>query len=189
ASALVVRAVVVLWATEKPRPALAPFLRSLLALAGACAVGLIAFSPLIEQTVQRTSLGFLAILPLIWAALRCGPRDTATVVLILTCFAVWGTLEGGGPFAGANLNESFLLLIVFVISIAVPSLALSADVAIRKRVEARLRQREQDLRAIFTQAVVGITQVDTTGRFQLINERFCEIVERPASELMTQSIQ
>src|SRR5262249_54876139 len=101
-SALVVTPVVVLWATGKPRPALAPFLRSLLALAGACAVGLVAFSPLMEQTVQRTSLAFLAVLPLIWAALRCGPRDTATVVLILSGFAVWGTLEGGGPFVGST---------------------------------------------------------------------------------------
>ncbi len=189
-SALVVTPVVVLWATESLRPgALGQVLRSSLALAGACGVGLLAFSPLIEQTVQRTSLAFLAVLPIIWAALRCGARDTATVVLILSGFAVWGTLEGGGPFVGSTLNELFLLLTVFVISIAVPSLALSADVAMRKRVEATLRQREQDLRAIFTQAVVGITQIDTTGRFQLINDRFCEIVQRPANDLLALSIQ
>src|SRR5262249_25472389 len=156
--------VVVLWAATSLRPIRwGAIIRSLFALGGACVVGLIAFSPLIEQTVQRTSLGFLAVLPLIWAALRCGPRDTAMVVLILSGFAGWGTLEGGGPFTGSTLNESFLLLIVFVISTAVPSLALSADVAMRKGVEGRLRQREQDLRAIFAQAVVGIGQVDVTG--------------------------
>ena len=119
-----------------------------------------------KQTTQRTALAFLAVLPLIWAALRRGPRDTATVVLILTGFAVWGTLAGGGPFEAATLNDAFLLLIVFVISIAIPSLALSADIAMRKRVEATLRQRELDLRAIFPQAVVGIAQIDTTGPLQ-----------------------
>src|SRR5215813_13488247 len=35
----------------------------------------------------------------------------------------------GGPFARSNLNDSFLLLLAFIISISVPSLALSAEVA------------------------------------------------------------
>ena len=89
--------VVVLWATEKFRPfRFTQFVRSLVALAGASLVGLVGFSPLIMQTVQRTSLGFLAVLPLVWAALWCGPRDTATVVLTLAGFAIWGVIEGAG---------------------------------------------------------------------------------------------
>src|SRR5437899_278239 len=72
----------------------------------ASAVGLIAFSPLIEQSVNRSALGFLAVLPLLWAALRCGGRDTATAVLILSCFAAWGTLAGGAPLAGATLVQA-----------------------------------------------------------------------------------
>ncbi|MFZ0841204.1 MAG: MASE1 domain-containing protein, partial [Xanthobacteraceae bacterium] len=184
ASALVVAPVVVLWLTARFRSfRWTQLLESLLVLVGACVVGAAAFSPLLEQTTQRTSLAFLAVLPLIWAALRRGPRDTATVVLILTGFAVWGTFAGGGPFEAPTLNDAFLLLLVFVISIAIPSLALSADVAMRKRVEGTLRQRELDLRAIFSQAVVGIAQVDTTGRFKLVNDRFCEIVQRAAGDL------
>ena len=37
-------------------------------------------------------------MPLLAAALRCGPRDTATAAFILSCFAVWGTppAEHGG---------------------------------------------------------------------------------------------
>ncbi|PWT84048.1 MAG: hypothetical protein C5B56_16205 [Proteobacteria bacterium] len=190
AGALVVAPAVVLWVTERFRPfRIRTFLRSLGAWLSACLVGLVGFSPLIMQTVERTSLGFLAVLPLIWAALRCGPRDTATVVLILSGFATWGTLEGGGPFVGSTLNDSFLLMIALAIAVVIPSLALSADITMRQRVEARLRQREQDLRAIFTQAVVGIAQIDTTGRFQLINERFCEIVQRSAGDLYALGIQ
>ena len=60
----------------------------------AAAVGLIAFSPLMYQTPARDPLGFLAILPLLWAALRRGPRNTATVALILASFAIWGTMAG-----------------------------------------------------------------------------------------------
>jgi hypothetical protein len=83
-------------------------------------------------------LAFLAILPLMWAALRRNQRDTATTALMLACFAVWGTASNGGPFARSNLNDSFLLLLAFVISISVPSLALSADVATRRRHEDHL---------------------------------------------------
>jgi PAS domain S-box-containing protein len=106
---------------------------------------MVAFSPLIEQTVVRGPLSFLAILPLILAAMRRGPRDTATVALILSCFAVWGTLMNGGPFARSTLNDSFLLLLAFIISTSVPSLVLSADVAMRKRVEESLRAAHRDL--------------------------------------------
>ncbi len=190
AGAVVFAPVLVLWAASNVETFhLDKVLETGTALVAATAVGIIAFSPLIEQSLDRSSLGFLAILPLLWAALRCGQRDTASVALILSGFAIWGTLAGSGPFAGTTLNESFLLMIMFMISTAVPSLALSADVAVKKGVEARLRQREQDLRAMFSQAVVGIAKADATGRFKLVNDRFCEIVQRPAAELMQLRIQ
>ena len=113
-------------------------------LAGACAVGLIAFSPLVEQTAHTAPLGFLAVVPLLWSALRLAPRDTATVALVLSCFAVWGTIAGGGPFARANLNDSFLLLLMFMIATTVPSLVLSADVAVRKRTDEDLRHAQAE---------------------------------------------
>jgi signal transduction histidine kinase len=109
------------------------------------AVGLIAFSPLIEQTPSRDPLGFLAILPLLWAALRRGPRDTATVALVLSGITIWGTLTGVGPFATANLNGSLLLLLMFFISITVPSLSLSADVAVRKKTEENMSRAQIEL--------------------------------------------
>ena len=61
--------------------------------------------------------------------------------------------------------------------------------AVRKRVEAKLRQQNQMLRAMFSQAVVGIVQIDTTGRLRLVNDRFCEIVQRPAAELLQMRMQ
>jgi PAS domain S-box-containing protein len=147
AGALVVAPLLVLWATTDRRTVRFTKLgESVAVFTGACGVGLLAFSPLVDPTFDRGPLGFLAILPLLWAALRGGPRDTATVAFLLSCFAIWGTVSSGGPFARDTLNESFLLLITFVISTAVPSLALSADLAVRTRAETRLRVQEQDLR-------------------------------------------
>src|SRR5215467_1495075 len=68
-----------------------------------------------------------------YAALRSNQRDTATVALLLSCFAVWGTISNAGPFVRSNLNDSFLLLLAFMISVSVPSLALSAEEAVRRR--------------------------------------------------------
>ena len=119
--------------------------RSYAIVAVIIAVGVIAFSPLIEQTRYRDPLGFLALVPLLWAALRRDQRETATVAIVLACFAVWGTLAGGGPFARSDLNDSFLLLVMFFISISVPSLALSADVLLRRRSEERLRRTQEEL--------------------------------------------
>lgn len=141
--ALVIAPVIVLWASS-PYHAFnrKEFLETVGVLATAAAVGLIAFSPLIEQTPSRDPLGFLAILPMLWAALRRGPRDTATVAMVLAGITTWGTFKGGGPFTTADLNVSFLLVLMFLISITVPTLLLSADVEVRKKAEERLRRAQ-----------------------------------------------
>jgi len=144
--ALVIAPVIVLWGSSHyPAFNRNEFLETVGVLATAAAVGLIAFSPLVEQTPSRDPLGFLAILPMLWAALRRGPRDTATVALMLAGITIWGTLTGGGPFTTVDLNASFLLVLMFLISITVPSLLLSADVEIRKKAEESLRRAQIEL--------------------------------------------
>ena len=141
AGALVITPVIVLWAKSSLRPdSRKEVLETGTVLALAILVGVLAFSPLIEQTPSRDPLGFLAVLPLMWAALRCGQRDTATVALVLSGFAVWGTIAGEGPFARSTLNDRpFLLLLMYMISTSVPTLALSADASLHKRIERSLR--------------------------------------------------
>jgi signal transduction histidine kinase len=144
--ALVIAPVIVLWASSHYHASNRnEYLETIGVLATAAAVGLIAFSPLIEQTPSRDPLGFLVILPLLWAALRRGPRDTATVALVLSGITIWGTFTGGGPFTTADLNVSFLLVLMFLISITVPSLLLSADVEVRKKAEKSLRRAQIEL--------------------------------------------
>lgn len=144
--ALVIAPAIVLWAAGHPYAfSRNEFLETVGVLATAVVVGLIAFSPLIKQTPGRDPLGFLAILPMLWAALRRGPRDTATVALVLAGTTIWGTLMGGGPFMSGDLNSSFLLVLMFLISITVPSLLLSADVEVRKKAEESLRGAQIEL--------------------------------------------
>jgi PAS domain S-box-containing protein len=131
-------------------------------MAATVGVGLVAFSPLIVQTTMRGSLAFFGIVPLLWSALRHNQRDTATAALVLCFFAIWGTLANGGPFAQGSLNDSFLLVVMFVISSAVPSLVLSADVAARKVSEERYR-------ALFEQANDIVATLDLNMHFTSVN--------------------
>jgi signal transduction histidine kinase/integral membrane sensor domain MASE1/CheY-like chemotaxis protein len=141
-SALVVTPVVVLCARNDMRAfRYTELVESAAIIALAVAVGSIAF----KGAQQPGALGFLAVLPLFWAALRRGPRDTAVASLVLAGFSIWGTFLGIGLFAAASLNDSLLLILVFLISVSVPSLALSADVAMRKTSEENLRRTHAEL--------------------------------------------
>ena len=122
AGALVVTPVVLLWAKSEPASLTPPQITGTgLTYLAAVAVGAIAFSPLLQQTPLHDALMFLVILPLLWASLRQGPRDTATVALIISAFAVGCTLLQCGPFAKPNLNDLFILLLAFMISTTVLS--------------------------------------------------------------------
>ncbi|MBD2126620.1 PAS domain S-box protein [Microcoleus sp. ZQ-A2] len=56
-------------------------------------------------------------------------------------------------------------------------------------VEETQRQSEERYRAIYEQVIIGITQVDLTGRFISANQRFCQIVGRSEEELLTRRMQ
>lgn len=144
AGALIVAPAIVLWVRPSRRPWM-PSREEALVFAAAAAVGLFAFSPLFEQTATRGALAFLAVLPLLWAALRCGPRATAAVALVISAFAVWGTNAGGGPFARERPDESFLLLLMFTISICLPGLVLAASMTVHRRL---LTEKEMLLREV-----------------------------------------
>ena len=88
-----------------------------------------------------------------------------------------------GPFAKPSLNDSFILLLAFTISAAVLSLALSADVAVRRRIENQQRQRSLETEVLW-QATV---QVAFGGSFEdLLRgclERICRVTGWPAGHV------
>ena len=160
AGALIVAPVLILMAVDpaKSLPDGHGRRNAALALAGAMLVGLFAFAPFPRLGLEHGPWGFLALLPLLWAAMRCGPRETAAVSLVLSAFAVWGTALGMGPFARPDPNDSFLMLIMFAISVSTPSLILSADVIERRRVERDLRHMQAELKAKVRRRNASLTQ-------------------------------
>ena len=96
------------------------------------------------------SLGYLPIPLLLWPAFRFGPRETAVSVLALAAIAVWGTLQGFGPFGREEPNVALLLVQTFAAVAAVTSAMVAALVAERRRLndqlENRIASRTEELR-------------------------------------------
>ncbi|HEY3473856.1 MAG TPA: PAS domain S-box protein, partial [Anaerolineales bacterium] len=58
------------------------------------------------------------------------------------------------------------------------------DITERKRAEEALRESEERYRGIINQTIAGIAETDLTGRFSMVNERYCEITGYRRSELL-----
>jgi PAS domain S-box-containing protein len=63
------------------------------------------------------------------------------------------------------------------------------DISAEKEAASTLREREAHLSAFFSQSAAGMSEVDATGRFLRVNDRFCQITGRSREELLTLRMQ
>ena len=63
------------------------------------------------------------------------------------------------------------------------------DITERKHLELVLRQNEERLRAIFDQTIVGINQVDLSGRIQFVNDQQCTALGYTREALLQRRLQ
>jgi PAS domain S-box-containing protein len=163
--------VIVLWATPLLREARKFDLAESAGIVTAAAViGGIAFVP--ETTAgwkallpYQGLLGFLVLLPLMWAALRGNQRAAATAALVFCGLAAWGLLEPGGASASPH---ALLLLGALATSVCIVPLFLSTVVAgynfSQDYLSAELNRAKADYEQ--TQAVLKSTK----RRFQIFLE-------------------
>jgi PAS domain S-box-containing protein len=78
---------------------------------------------------------FLCIPVLLWVAFRFGPRDTATVMFLLSIAAIVGTMSGFGPYSHGSRNEALLLVQAFVAVAGTSHLVVAIEVAERRRLD------------------------------------------------------
>jgi PAS domain S-box-containing protein len=136
----------------------------------------------------RYPLAYLMIPFLIWAALRFGSRAVISVVFILSCIAVEGTLRGAGPFAVSDLNTSLLLLHGFMCTITISTLSLSAEAAEAVRVQSALRREKTQLTDLAENAPVGLHWILPDGTIQWANKVEFEIFGYAADEYVGHSM-
>ncbi len=115
------------------------------------------FGPLINTT-HKYPLQFLLVPILIWAAFHFGPRETATLTVLMAGWATWGTINGRGPFTSESENEALLLGQAFLGVNTVMALALAAAMQESKDAETRFHATAERLVNTRTQELLH-TQV------------------------------
>jgi PAS domain S-box-containing protein len=95
----------------------------------------VVFGGLLAFWGPRYPNSFLCIPVLLWVAFRFGPRDTATVMFLLSIAAIAGTISGFGPYSQGRQNESLLLVQAFVAVAGTSHLVVAIEVAQRRRLD------------------------------------------------------
>ncbi len=115
----------------------------------------------------------LALFPLaVWAALRFGIHGATALTLVVSLFAIWGTVQGRGPFVVDVGVDSLVRWWVFVNVITVTSLVLAASKSEREQAQ-RALERERDFVSTVLDAAGAIVLVlDAGGRIQRVNRAF-----------------
>jgi PAS domain S-box-containing protein len=89
------------------------------------------------------------ILPmLLLAAFYFDLRTLTTAVAFYSVMAVWGTVNGYGPFVNTSLNDSLLSLQMYISIISVTIITLKATISEREQSEITLRDAHQKLMLI-----------------------------------------
>ena len=190
--ALVVAPLVLTWIEQPIRGRSAESLiEELLLLALLSIVALVVFRGLFFSRAVNYPLGHLTIPFLLWAAFRFGPRGVATALTLLSGIAIWGTTRGYGPFAEHSLNESLLLLQVFVAALAVTSAILAAVVTEHQQALSTITLLASIVRstadAVIGNALDGTIISWNAGAERLFGYSETEAIGRPIAMLMPPS--
>jgi PAS domain S-box-containing protein len=110
-------------------------LEAALLLVGLLGVSFATFDSGTADPTSSTSLLYLPIPFLLWAALRFGPQMTSASFAVVAFSVIWGAGHGNGPFLQAAAHEDAYPIQLFLISLAVPMLLLAAVIEERQRVK------------------------------------------------------
>jgi PAS domain S-box-containing protein len=143
------------------------------------------------------SLPYLVVPGLLWAAFRFGPRETASLAVLLSLVAVshtWRRMRQlaedrsvepvFAPFVSPTIstNDSLLMLQLFVCAVAVTAIAMSAAVTERKRAEGQFRLAVEA-------APNGMVMVDGHGSIVMVNDEMEQLFGYDREELLGRPIE
>ncbi len=114
----------------------------------------------------------LAYLPypfLVWAALRFEQRGASVGVTLVSALAIWGVLEGKGPFQSEVLVESLMLLGAYLGFLSVSVYILASTAAHRRLASEALEASEFRLRSTLESIREGIITLKPSAVIESIN--------------------
>jgi PAS domain S-box-containing protein len=127
---------------------------------------------------------YLVFPPLIWAAVRLGPRAAMTAMALVLAIAIWGTAQGGGPFAGPTLHAGLFMLQGFMAVVAGTILVLGAVTAERQQAEAVVHEQREWLHVTLSSIGDAVMVTDNQGRVTFLNPVAVALTGWPEAEAL-----
>jgi len=199
AGAVVVTPFVVLWWTNRAWDLDARKLSEVALLI--VAIGGVGAATFFDPRLSQYPIAFLCLAPLVWGALRFGPREIATAIGVLAVIATTATATDRGPFAVLTANQSLLVLQAFLLVLAMTALpmaaltveraaALKRERAARTEADAAARAKDEfvailshELRNPLATISTAAAVLDTGVQARENNERLVASIRRQAQHL------
>jgi diguanylate cyclase (GGDEF)-like protein/PAS domain S-box-containing protein len=133
------------WDERRPPPGRRRLAEWSALFAGLAAMCHVTFSGLVIPTSANFHLPYAVFPFVIWAGLRFGQREATSASVLVSWFAIWGTVHDRGPFASGTLDERLVVLEVFMGVTVVTALTIAAITNERRRAERGLEQARDEL--------------------------------------------
>lgn len=121
------------------------------------------------QYIYLFQFPYILIPAIVWAGFRFGQLGIGATILLVLGVAVWHTVNGLGPFAIDNRNDSLLMCQFFVGVITATGLTLSTALTEKVSVTEELRVSENRYRRLVESTNIIAWEADaSTGRFTYV---------------------
>ncbi|MGQ0441911.1 MAG: diguanylate cyclase domain-containing protein, partial [Methylophilaceae bacterium] len=149
----------------------------------------LAISALVTSLNKQFMLSIFLILPvLIWASMHFGIVGGSLVVIVLSAIAVWATAQGYGAFYSINAGEGIFSLWMFMVTLVVMMLLISALQSERNSAEKALIENDKKLRAVIDGALDGIVTINESGNLVEFNPAAERIFGYKKADVMGKSL-
>ena len=149
--------------TKRFKAAPERLLEACVLIAGIFALGYFAFDRMPAGPESSPALLYAPIPLLIWAALRFGLGGISASVLVITIMAIWGTMQGRGPFLSQSPADNALALQLFLLMAAAPLLLLAVAIDDDRRSSKALRVSEERMSLAAESARLAVWDWDVTN--------------------------
>lgn len=182
--ALIVIPLILTWAAVFTDRRPWPRIEALILFASLTISSLFVFTELFQHRNSRLPIGHLIIPVMLWAAFRFGPRGAATGLTVLSAIAVWGTVNGIGPFAQYNPNQALLFLQAYIADLGITALVLAAIVDERRVTQESLSLKETQLQLVTDTTPILLAQCSRDLRYTFVNRAYADMLGRTPDEII-----
>ncbi|MBI1749384.1 MAG: PAS domain S-box protein [Acidobacteria bacterium] len=147
-------------------------------------VGNVVFGTWLPIDYQNRPKAYLLLPIFLWGVFRFGQKGGATSVLGIAILAIWGTVNGHGPFGGQAVQERALALFGYLSTITVASQMVGGIITQRERSREQLGFQAR----ILTNVSDAVISTDTNFHFTSWNPAAERIYGWKAEEILGRSL-